>query len=41
MTFEPQRAGQLDGLSEGDHVAFEFVETDDARRVLTRIERQP
>ena len=41
MTFEPERAGQLDGLSEGDHVAFEFVETDDARRVLTRIERQP
>lgn len=41
MTFEPQRAGQLDGLSEQDHVAFDFVETDDARRVLTRIERQP
>ena len=41
MTFEPQRAGQLDGLSVQDHVDFEFVETDDARRVLTRIERQP
>jgi len=41
MSFEPQRAGQLDGLAERDRVEFDFVETEDARRVLTRIgERQ-
>jgi protein SCO1/2 len=41
MSFEPQRPGQLDGLAEKDRVAFDFAETEDARRVLTRIERRP
>ncbi len=41
MAFEPERPGQLDGLSERDRVAFDFVETADARRVLTRIDRRP
>lgn len=41
MSFEPQRPGQLDGLSEQDRVDFDFVETEDARRVLTRIDKRP
>ncbi len=41
MSFEPQRPGQLDALSERDRVDFDFVETEDARRVLTRIDKRP
>ena len=41
MSFEPERSDQLDGLSEGDHVDFAFMETPDARRVLTRIVKRP
>jgi protein SCO1/2 len=41
MSFEPQRPGLLDGLAEQDRVAFDFMETEDARRVLTRIDRRP
>ena len=41
MSFEPQRPGMLDGLSEKDHVAFDFFESEDARRVLTRIDKRP
>lgn len=41
MSFEPQRPGQLDGLSEQDRVVFDFMETEDARRVLTRIDKRP
>ena len=40
MSFEPQRAGQLDGFAEQDRVAFDFMETEDARRVLTRIDKR-
>ena len=29
MSFEPQRSGQLGGLSEGDRVAFDFTETEE------------
>ncbi|MGA7119249.1 MAG: copper-binding protein [Polyangiaceae bacterium] len=41
MSFEPQRAGQLDGFVEHDRVDFDFIETEDARRVLTRIGKRP
>jgi Cu(I)/Ag(I) efflux system periplasmic protein CusF len=40
MAFEPQRPGELDGLSQNDRVEFDFVETEDARRVLTRIAKR-
>jgi Cu(I)/Ag(I) efflux system protein CusF len=41
MSFELHHPGQLDGLSPQDHVDFDFVETEDARRVLTRIDKRP
>jgi Cu(I)/Ag(I) efflux system periplasmic protein CusF len=41
MSFEPQRPGQLDGFVELDRVDFDFIETEDARRVLTRIGKRP
>ena len=41
MSFWPQRKEQLEGLAVGDRVAFEFTETEDARRVLTTIEKRP
>ncbi len=41
MSFWPQRAEQLEGLSTGDHVEFEFTETEDARRVLSSIRKRP
>ncbi len=40
MSFDPQRPAQLDRLSPGDKVDFEFVETEDARRVLSRIDKR-
>lgn len=40
MSFWPQRAGQLDGLSVGDRVAFEFTETEDARRLIANIQKR-
>jgi len=41
MSFEPQKPSQLDGLAVGDRIAFDFFESEDARRILTRIEKQP
>lgn len=41
MSFEPGSPGQLDGLREGDRVEFDFIETPDARRSLTRIAKRP
>jgi Cu(I)/Ag(I) efflux system protein CusF len=41
MSFWPQRAEQLDGLAAGDHVEFEFTETEDARRLLASIRKRP
>jgi hypothetical protein len=41
MSFEPRRPGQLDGLSPQDRVDFDFVETEDAWRVLIRIDERP
>jgi Cu/Ag efflux protein CusF len=41
MSFEPERPQMLDGVSVGDRVAIDFFETEDARRVLTRVERRP
>ncbi|MGA7122770.1 MAG: copper-binding protein [Polyangiaceae bacterium] len=41
MSFEAQRPGDLDGFSERDRIEFEFQETEDARRVLTRIAKRP
>ncbi len=40
MSFEPQRAGQLDAFAEKDPVDFDFIETEDARRTIRRIERR-
>ncbi|AUX41264.1 uncharacterized protein SOCE26_026740 [Sorangium cellulosum] len=40
MSFEPQRPAQLDGIEVGDRIAFDFYETEDARRVLTRVEKR-
>jgi Cu(I)/Ag(I) efflux system protein CusF len=40
MSFWPQRVEQLDGLAVGDHVEFEFTETEDARRVLSGIRKR-
>jgi Cu/Ag efflux protein CusF len=40
MSFEPQRPSLLEGLVEGDRIAFDFTETADARRVLSRVEKQ-
>ncbi|WP_437654773.1 copper-binding protein [Sorangium sp. So ce1182] len=39
MSFEPQSPALLDGIEVGDRIAFDFVETEDARRVLTRVEK--
>ena len=41
MSFEPERPDMLAGLAPHARVAFDFFETDDARRVLTRIVAQP
>jgi Cu(I)/Ag(I) efflux system protein CusF len=41
MSFWPQRGEQLDGLATGDHVEFEFTETEDARRLLASIRKRP
>lgn len=41
MSFWPQRKEQLEGLAVGDRVAFEFTETEDARRVLATIQKRP
>lgn len=41
MSFEPQRPDMLDGLAVHTRVAIDFIETNDARRVLTRIAAQP
>ncbi len=41
MLFEPQKPPMLDGLAVGDRIAFDFFESEDARRVLTRVEKQP
>lgn len=40
MSFEPQRPSLLEGLAAGDRIAFDFTETIDARRVLSRVEKQ-
>ena len=40
MSFEPQRPSLFDGLEPGDHVSFSFVETEDARRVITAIDKR-
>ena len=40
MSFEPQRPSLFDGLEPGDRVSFSFVETEDARRVITAIDKQ-
>ncbi len=40
MSFEPQQPALLDGLAVGDKIAFDFFESEDARRVLTRVEKQ-
>ncbi|MDC0685753.1 MULTISPECIES: copper-binding protein [Sorangium] len=40
MSFEPQGPSQLDGIEVGDRIAFDFYETEDARRVLTRVEKR-
>ncbi|WP_437927796.1 copper-binding protein [Sorangium sp. So ce291] len=40
MSFEPQSPALLDGIEVGDRIAFDFVETEDARRVLTRVEKR-
>ncbi|WP_433927437.1 copper-binding protein [Sorangium cellulosum] len=40
MSFEPQSPSQLDGIDVGDRIAFDFYETEDARRVLTRVEKR-
>jgi len=39
MSFEPQTPTQLDGFAAGDRVSFDFYETSDSRRVITRIEK--
>jgi Cu/Ag efflux protein CusF len=41
MSFEPERPSLLGGVNVGDRVTFDFFETEDARRVLTRVERRP
>jgi len=41
MSFEPENSAQLKGLSIGDSVGFDFVETPDARRVLKKIQKRP
>jgi Cu(I)/Ag(I) efflux system periplasmic protein CusF len=41
MSFWPERKPQLDGLVVGDHVAFEFTEAEDARRILATIAKRP
>lgn len=40
MSFWPLRPEQLDGLKEGDCVAFDFSESEDARRILASIRKQ-
>ena len=40
MSFEPQRPSLLEGIVEGDRIAFDFTESVDARRVLSRVEKQ-
>jgi Cu/Ag efflux protein CusF len=40
MSFWPRAKEQLDGLSVGDPVVFEFTETEDARRVLSSIRKR-
>ena len=39
MSFEPENPSLLDGLEVGVRVSFDFYETADSRRVLTRIQR--
>ncbi len=39
MSFHAQAPALLDGLAAGDRIAFDFFESEDARRILTRIEK--
>lgn len=41
MSFHPQVPSLFDGLAAGDRIAFDFYESEDARRILTHIERSP
>lgn len=40
MSFEARSAEQLNGLRAGDHVAFSFTLTDDARRIVDEIHKR-
>ena len=41
MSFEPRTPEQLAGLDAGDRVSFTFTSTEDGRRVLSAIEKEP
>lgn len=40
MSFEPGKAGQLDGFAEGDRVSFSFSATDDGKRIIQAIKKE-
>jgi Cu(I)/Ag(I) efflux system protein CusF len=40
MSFEPKGPALLEGFAVGDRIAFDFYETEDARRILTRVEKR-
>ncbi len=40
MSFEPKAKAQLDGITEKDHVEFDFVDSDDGHRVLIAIQKK-
>jgi Cu(I)/Ag(I) efflux system periplasmic protein CusF len=40
MSFVPSSSSQLESLQVNDRISFDFFETEDARRVLTRVEKQ-
>ena len=41
MSFEPGQSSQLDGLAAGDRVSFSFNATDDGKRVIVVIKKDP
>jgi Cu/Ag efflux protein CusF len=40
MSFVPTSPSQIEGLQVNDRISFDFFETEDARRVLTRVEKK-
>jgi Cu(I)/Ag(I) efflux system periplasmic protein CusF len=41
MSFEPGTPTQLDGIAAGDKVSFSFSSSDDGKRVITAIKKEP